>query len=152
VERRLDPRDDAPVGQALGPTDPDQRIELSLILRPRRPLAELEARLNEGLPPLTREQYAASYGADPADVATVEAFARGHGLELIESSPERRTVRVAGRAADISSLFGTGLAEYRAADGTVFRAPTGEMRVPDEIAGVVQSVFGLDTRPQARHY
>ncbi len=136
--------------RAIGPTHPDEHIELSVLLKPRRPLDELEARLDQGLPPLTREEYAARYGADPADVARVEAFARAHGLQVIESSPARRTVRLAGTAGDLAALFGTQLVEYQSEDGTRFRAPTGTIRIPDELAEVVQAVFGLDTRPVAR--
>jgi len=83
--------------------EPDERIEVSLMLRPRRPLAELEARLAQ---PLSREQFAASYGAIPSDIAQVEAFAREQGLEVVEASQPRRTVRLAGRAAEISAAFG----------------------------------------------
>ena len=137
--------------RAIGPTDPDERIELSVLLKPRRQLEELEVRLDRGLPPLTREEYAARYGADPADVARVEAFARTHGLQVIESSPARRTVRLAGPAGDLAALLGTQLIEYRSDEGTRFRAPSGPIHIPDELEDVVQAVFGLDTRPVARH-
>ena len=136
--------------RALGPTHPDRRIELSLVLRPRRPLEELEGRLSEHQRPLTREEFAAAYGADPADLEKVESFARRHGLDVVEASAARRTVRVAGRAADLASLFGVQLLEFQEEDGTRFRAPSGEPREPDELKDVVQAVFGLDTRPRAR--
>lgn len=136
--------------QEVGETNPDQRIELSVVLKPRRSLEALQARLDQGLPPLTREEYADSYGADAAEVARVEAFARAHGLQVIESSPARRTVRVAGTARDVAALFGIRLLEYRSEDGTRFRAPSGPIQVPGELADVVQAVFGLDTRPVAR--
>ena len=58
--------------RALGPTRPDRRVELSLVLRPRRPLEELEARLSQGQAALSREEFAAAYGADPADLEKVE--------------------------------------------------------------------------------
>jgi len=138
------------VARALGPTDPDQRIELSLLLRPRRPLEELEARLSQGQQPLTREEFAAAYGADPGDLEKVESFARRHGLQVVEASAPRRTVRVAGKAGDLASLFGVQLLEFQDEDGTRFRAPNGELEVPDELEDVVQGVFGLDTRPRAR--
>jgi len=136
--------------RAIGPTRPDERIELSVLLKPPRQLEELEARLDQGLPPLSREEYAVRYGADPADVARVEAFAQAHGLQVIESSPARRTVRLAGTAGDVAALFGTQLVEYRSDEGTRFRAPTGPIHIPDELEDVVQAVFGLDTRPVAR--
>src|SRR5437879_888003 len=42
---------------ALEPANPDERAEISVMVRPRRPLSELEARL--GQQPLSREEFAA---------------------------------------------------------------------------------------------
>jgi kumamolisin len=136
--------------RALGPTDPHRRIELSLVLRPRRPLQELETRLGQHQRPLTREEFGAMYGADPADLQKVESFARRHGLEVVEASAPRRTVRIAGKAGDLAALFGVQLLDFEDTDGTRFLAPSGEPRLPDELKDIVQGVFGLDTRPRAR--
>jgi kumamolisin len=131
---------------ALGPVDPDERVEVSVMVKPRRPMGELEARLDR---PMTREEFAASYGADPADLARVEDFARQHGLEVVESSQPRRTVRLAGRTADIGAAFGVELRRFRRPDGFEYRAPSGAVQLPAELQDVVQGVFGLDTRPVA---
>jgi len=40
------------------PVDPDELIEVSMLLRPLRPLEELSARVDR---PLTREEFAASH-------------------------------------------------------------------------------------------
>ncbi|MBV8717086.1 MAG: hypothetical protein JO020_25515 [Chloroflexi bacterium] len=136
-----------PPANPIGPVDPDERVEVSLTLAPRHPFTELEARLDR---PMSREEFAASYGADPSAIARVENFARSHQLEVVESSAARRTVRVAGRAADIGSAFGVNLVQQRLADGTEFRAPDREVEIPAELSGIVEGVFGLDTRPVAR--
>jgi len=125
------------------------------MVRPRRPLEELEARLNQAAPAqpqpyLSREEFAASYGADPADLAKVEAFARQHGLEVVESSPARRTVRLAGRAADISAAFGVDLQQHQDAEGITYRVPSAPPQLPAELKTIVEGVFGLDTHPIAR--
>jgi kumamolisin len=127
--------------------DPDERVEVSLMLRPRRPLEELEARLGQ---PMSREEFAAAYGAAASDLEAVAKFAHAHGLEVVESSQPRRTVRVAGRAADISAAFGVALHNEALADGTQARVPDGAVQLPNEVAGIVEGVFGLDTRPVAR--
>ncbi|HMC70649.1 MAG TPA: protease pro-enzyme activation domain-containing protein, partial [Mycobacteriales bacterium] len=116
-------------------------------LRPRRQLQELETRPTQ---PLSREEFAAAYGADPDDIARVEAFARQHDLEVIEASQPRRTVRLAGRSTDIGAAFGIALTRQRLPDGTEFRAPDQPVHMPAEISGIVEGVFGLDTRPVAR--
>jgi kumamolisin len=131
------------------PVDPDEPVEVSLMLRPRHSLQELDAR--PGQQPLSREEFAARYGADPSDMATVEDFARAHNLKVIEASQPRRTVRLAGRAADISRAFGVQLHYEALQDGTQARVPDRAEAVPDELSGIVQGVFGLDTRPVARH-
>src|SRR3981081_2268418 len=133
------------------PVDPNERIEVSVMIRPRRPLAGLEARLNQpGGVILSREEFAAGYGADPADVAKVEAFARQHGLEVVESSPARRTVRLAGTAADISSVVGGAFFQDTASAGGTVRGYTGSVQIPPELQGIGEGVFGLDTHPIAR--
>ena len=125
-----------------------------MTVRPRRPLAELDARLRQ-LPPgeqpyLSRAEFAATYGADAADLASVEDFVRQYGLRVVESSPARRTVRLAGRATDINNAFGVELVQYRFTDGTMFHGYDGEISVRADLQGIVQGVFGLDTRPIAR--
>jgi kumamolisin len=136
--------------QEIGPTDPDERVEVSVVVRPRRALDELSAQLASGsAAPMSREEFAAAYGAQPADVAKVTAFARQHGLQVIESSLARRTVRLAGRAADVAAAFGVHLSQLRTADGTTFRAASGPPVVPPELHEIVEGVFGLDTRPVA---
>ena len=131
---------------APGPVDPDERVEVSVILKPQSPLDSVPEQ------PLSREEYAAQYGARPDDLATVQTFAGQHHLEVVESSQARRTVRLAGRAADMAQAFGVELVHQQAEDGSVYRVPTGEVQLPPDLSDIVQGVFGLDTRPVARHY
>jgi kumamolisin len=124
--------------------DPNQRVEVSLIVRPRHSLQELEARLDK---PMTREEFAASYGADPSDLAAVEKFAAAHRLDVVESSQPRRTVRLGGRAEDVGKAFGVKLQQQ---DG--HHVPDREVQVPAELHNVVEGIFGLDSRPIAQHH
>jgi kumamolisin len=130
----------------LGPVDPNERVEVSVMLKPRRPLDELETRLDR---PMSREEFAATYGADPNDIAEVESFARQHKLDVVEASQPRRTLRLAGRAADVGSAFGVSLVRERAADGGEYRAPDGPVQLPADLSQRVEGVFGLDSRPVA---
>jgi kumamolisin len=136
--------------------DPEQRIEVSLLVRPRRPLGELMAALDQTpagqlRPVLSREAYAASFGADPADLARVARFAREHELEVVQSDAARRTVVLGGPASVVGQTFGVTLFQRTAAGGLTYREPSAPPRIPAELEGIVEAVFGLDTRPIARH-
>jgi kumamolisin len=142
--------------KVIGRVDPDKRIEITVILRPRSADARAAARAKAAgdQPPgqrtyLTREQFAAACGADPADVAKVEAFAQAHNLTVVEASLAKRTLRLAGTVKDLCAAFQPTL--RRARVGTrVVRERTGGTSVPKELAQIVVAVLGFDTRPVAR--
>jgi kumamolisin len=125
-----------------------------VLVKPRQPLEDLDARLTQAAlgaePYLTRAEFAASYGADAADLARVKEFARQHHLKVVESSAARRTVRLAGRAADFNAAFAIQLEHSRLPDGTLFRGYAGPISLPPDLQGIIQGVFGLDDRPVAR--
>ena len=116
-----------------------------MLVRPRQPLPSLDAQ-----PVMSREAFAASYGANPDDLRTVEAFARAHGLEVLESNQARRSIGLRGTARALGEAFGVALQRYRDGSGRTFRASDGPIFVPSDLAGVVQGVFGFDDRPAAR--
>ncbi len=137
-----------------GAPDPNEVIQISVVLRPRTSLDELRSSNAFGptLPKqrqyLSRQEFAARYGADPDDVAKVEAYARQHNLTVVEASLPRRTVVLSGTIANLSAAFGVTLTNYEHPAGN-FRGRTGPVMVPSNLSGVVQGVFGFDNRPQA---
>jgi len=141
--------------QPIGPARPDERIEVTLRLRGKTPVTHALAAIgaaNDMHPGqrkyLTREQFAAAHGADEHDVASVAAFAKAHGLAVIESDAARRSVVLAGDTQAMNTAFGVQLQQFEHASGT-YRGRTGAISVPGELAGVVEGVFGLDDRPAA---
>src|SRR5438067_1564832 len=149
--------DKRPVAQAehVGDIHPDERIEVTVYLRARAQ-QELEQRVS-GLASrspserehLDRETFAQSYGADPADIARVEAFARANHLAVVSASAARRSVVLAGTAAQMTAAFGVSLGAFAHPDGGTFRGRQGPIYVPADLAGIVQGLFGLDDRPAA---
>jgi kumamolisin len=126
-------------------------VEVSVVLRPRQPLGDLEARLAQpDFAPLSREAFAASYGADPAAIDRVHAFAAQHGLHVEEASAARRTVRLSGAAADVGAAFGVTLNDVIEADGRHYHVPDREPTLPSDLQAEVEAVLGLDSRPVAR--
>src|SRR5581483_8845561 len=85
--------------------DPNAVMQATIVLRPRQSNAEpLEKLVSRG-ERLTREEYQARYGADPADVQTVLAFTSSFGLSLMRVDLGARTVTLTGKAGDFSKAF-----------------------------------------------
>ncbi|MFL6680689.1 MAG: protease pro-enzyme activation domain-containing protein, partial [Burkholderiaceae bacterium] len=141
--------------QAIGPARPDERIEVTLRLRAKIPAAQAlsASGLADDAHPgqrkyLTRAQFAAAHGADAADISAVTAFAKAHGLSVVESDEARRSVVLSGSTQSMNDAFGVQLQQFEHAAGT-YRGRTGSVSVPSELADIVEGVFGLDDRPAA---
>lgn len=126
----------------LGDANSTDEAMVTIVVRSKR----------SGAPPpgaMTREALAAEYGAGAADLEKVEAFARAHGLAVIETSAARRSVLLRGSVAQMNAAFGVTLKRCRAG-GVGYRGRTGSLSVPGDLAGIVEAVLGLDNRPQAQ--
>ncbi len=133
-----------------GHSDPNEVMQVTLVLRQRTasgketPLADLVARGQR----VSREEYAARYGADVADVHKVLAFAAQFGLALAGVNLPARTVVLSGTCAAFSQAFQVQLASYNYKGGS-YRGRSGTVKVPQELSSIIRSVHGLDNRPQA---
>jgi kumamolisin len=140
----------------VGAADPKERILVSVVVRRRPSLRGLSSTVEEisALRPqerkhLTHEEFAATHGADPAELEKVEGFAHRHGLDAVEVSPGQRRLVLSGTVAAFSKAFGVSLKRYKLPKGT-YRGRTGPVRVPEDLAPIIEGVFGLDNRPQAK--
>src|SRR5580704_3655668 len=131
--------------------DPNEVMQTTIVLRPRQPSAGVEslANLVARGGRITRAEYEARYGADPADVQTVLAFASQFGLALTRVDLGARTLTLTGKSSDFSNAFKVQLEKYEHPGGS-YRGRTGTISVPQELSGIIQSVHGLDNRPQAK--
>jgi len=89
---------------------------------------------------LSAAEAKARFGATPAQVEAVTAWATGAGLTVTETTAHY--LQVSGSTAALAKAFGTQFHNYRTADGT-HRAPTKDAVVPAAIAGSVLAVGGL---------
>jgi kumamolisin len=140
-----------PGASKTGAPDANELMHVTVVLRARtggKKQPSLENLIAKG-ERLTREEYQARYGADPADVAQVAAFASQYGLTVAQVNTAARTVLLTGRTADFSQAFQVQFeqCEYK---GSKFRQRTGAVNIPADLSGVVISVHGLDNRPQAQ--
>src|SRR5215831_1755150 len=140
-----------PGATKTGTIDPNQEMRVTLILRPRptaRKQPSLEKLVATGQR-ITRQQLSANYGADPADVKEVSSFAAAKGLAVAEVNQAARSVALTGKTADFAKAFQVKFDCYQHGSNS-YRGRVGVVKVPTELRNIVQSVHGLDDRPQAQ--
>ena len=133
-----------PNANQVGTPNPHEFIDVTLILRRRHKLPHHHHKT-----PITRQEFAEKYGADPDDVKGVEAFARLFDLTIMEVDLARRSVRLGSSITRMNEAFATQVLLFQSPQGT-FRGRTGLLYIPATLQHVVEGVFGLDERPQAR--
>ncbi len=121
--------------RAIGPTDPHQLVEISVILKHRQPLET--AKHTDKF--MSHSDFASQYGADPNHVDMIRKFATDNNLQVLERGDEvlRRTVTLAGTAANMEKAFGIELVDYDHPDG-YYRGRIGAIQLPEEIAPFVR--------------
>jgi kumamolisin len=146
---------DPPADPPICPAPENEFINVTVYLRERAP-EQLSRRVSELAEApvadrqyLTRAEFAQQFGAQSADIEAVRQFAKDHHLNVVAVHPERRTMELSGTVAAISDAFGVELRLHRSPTG-VYRAHSGSVHVPRELAPAVVGVLGLDTRPVAR--
>ena len=146
-----------PQASVTAPTASGERLEVTVRVRPRRPLpppeemAAMAAQLPSERRYMTAEEYEQQYGADASDMERIAAFARSHGLHIVEQSAARRSVMLSGTVQAAEAAFGVTLNDYEYPNGT-YRGRTGPVSIPAELEGVVEGVFGLDNRIFAKSH
>jgi kumamolisin len=147
-----------PRGKDMGPADPKQQIEVTVLLRrgskpgefpSAAQMAQAAARPPRERKYLTREEFAHVHGASPADLEKIRAFAAQHHLKVVNEDRAARTVKLGGSVEAFNAAFETNLRRYEHSSGT-YRCRTGTLTIPADLESVIQGVFGLDNRPQAK--
>lgn len=140
----------APDAIALPRPDRNEVLTITVRIRRKQPLSALVSTSNTVENVVSRSAYASQFGADPAVIKQVEAFAAAYDLSLVEQSAARRSVLLRGTVAQMERAFGVSLNNFRTSEGTEFRGRTGSIYVPAELVDAIEGVFGLDNRPQAQ--
>jgi kumamolisin len=144
-----------PGSREIGPSDPKEQIQVTVFLRrgsSAKQFPDLK-KLGKLLPVqrhhLSRAQFTSRHGARPADITKIRAFAKTHGLKVVAASRPRRSVLLSGSIAAFSRAFGVELNNYQHPAGTS-RMRSGTIQIPASLRGIIEGVFGLDNRPQAK--
>jgi len=134
-----------PIGTRVGDQSNDEMIEISVALKPKA-RAPIPA---AGGAHMSRQEFAQKHGADEQALKQIQEFAKEYNLTVSEVSAPRRTVKLKGRAADFARAFDVKLDRYEH-NGQEYRARTGAIQLPADLAPYVEAVLGLDNRPQAQ--
>jgi kumamolisin len=146
----------AAVGASLvGEIDPEERAEVTVVLRRRAPLAPLESyalRSDRGSSRMSRREFGERHGAARKDLERLRSFAREYELTVSARAPGSRAVGLAGTLGSLQRAFGTVLQRWRSPRGE-YRGRVGALSAPEPLHGALTAVLGLDTRPVAvPHY
>src|ERR1700722_2293805 len=159
IEKRIDlpgsERTLLPGSRKIGPCEPQEQIRVTVFLRRGSSPKQFPDVEKIGKQPpaqrshLSRAQFASRHGARPADIKKIRAFAAQNGLKVVEVSRPRRSVLLSGSIAAFSRAFGVELNSYQHPAGTS-RMRSGTIQIPAPLSGIIEGVFGLDNRPQAK--
>jgi kumamolisin len=155
VELKGSARAALPGGKDTGSADPTQQIEVTVLLRrgsePNEfpSMGEVGAQLPAARKYLTREEFASVHGASAGDIEKIRAFAAQYGLKSVSEDAGLRTVKLGGTVEAFNKAFGVNLRRYQHSSGE-YRCRTGGVTIPADLESVIEGVFGLDNRPQAK--
>ncbi len=139
-----------PAGSSkIGPADPNEQLEVTLLLRRRQELPAADRFGRIAGYPFTREEFAARFGSDAETVAAVRKFASEFHLRVVTEDAGSRTIRLSGTVDAFRIAFEVELTRYQHPSG-IFRCRGNALTLPSAISGLVEAVLGLDNRPQAR--
>jgi kumamolisin len=108
----------APGAKRVGPSDPNEAMSVTVAVRRRSGAPDLPDQEHWAANPpgsrryVSSDEFARQWGADPADLDLVAAFAGRHGLAVAERNIEQRIVIVSGKVSQISEAFGVELGRY----------------------------------------
>ncbi len=96
---------------------------------------------------LTPEEYGARFGLHAADIAQVTAWLKSQGFSDVQVARSHTFVSFSGTAAQAQAAFRVSIHRYASKEGDHFYANTNDPLLPEELAGVVERVRGLDNVP-----
>jgi len=150
-------REPYPGARRVGPADPNEIIDVTVYVARRSKAMRLFPHIEDlGRTPiserryLSRDEFAAMHGAAREDIARIREFAAASGLSVKGEDAGRRAIVLTGTVSAFAQAFEADLGRYEFPPSGAFRGRTGELQVPSELASIIEGVFGLDNRPQAK--
>jgi kumamolisin len=145
-----------PNSRPIGPINSSEIASLTIRVRSSGDMAGLEKQVRKQSEQplkkreyLSRDAFAAKYGARSADLDLVEQIAQRHDLKVVHRNASERSIVLAGSLRDLLAAFPADLKLYHHSTGP-YRGRQGEILIPKELDGIVTGVFGYDTRQKHR--
>jgi kumamolisin len=138
----------------VGASDPNEKIQVSIYARRNpHPPANLLAgvdKLTTALPGerhyLSDADFTALYGASNEDLAAIASWAKENHLTVISQDAASKRTVIEGTIGDVSKAFHVQLDEYEHPEFGRYRGRSGKIYIPAKVYGIIEGVFGLDTR------
>lgn len=142
----------------LGPADPNERISLTIGLRPRN-TDGLTRYVQDISNPhsvnfhryLTSGQITDVFGPTPAAHTSVLQFLQASGFTITQTYKHRLLIGFSGTIGQVEQAFHITISNYTAPDGSSYYANTNDPQLPASIASVVQSINGLNNATHLHH-
>lgn len=136
-----------PEAKQTGKINKQELINISVKLRPKEALPDLlDPKVFEKFKPLTHEEFASKYSSTESDIKIVSEFAHHTGLSIVKTEPAKKIIELRGTIQQMENAFKVDLANYKDKNGKAFRGRNGNIKIPTELDGIVEGVFGLDNR------
>jgi kumamolisin len=134
--------------KSIGPASPNEMITVTVKVRSKDDkVAETAASARASH--VSREDFAAQHGADPAVLKKIEDYARSKNLNVAESNASKRRVVLHGKVSDFEAAFGVKMERFAHPGGT-FRSHATQVSVPEDLQPEIEAVLGLSNRPVAK--
>ena len=123
-------------------------IQFTLPLSDRQGARDLLTHVSTPKDPLyrhymTAQEFAARFGANAADYASVRAWAVANGLSIVHEASARTSLSLRGTVAQMQNLFKTQLNYYKAPSGDQFYSASVAPTIPSELVSKIQALIGL---------
>ncbi len=141
-------------GDVVGDVKEEEPTSATIFLKTTKPTNEaklIDDIMSGRRKPLSNEEYRKLYKVSTADVAKFRDYAKEHNLSVDVSHAQDGYVKVNGKAIDMQKAFNTKLVQVKHVDtGNLFTAQVEDVKLPHDIANIVDNVTGMDQHPIAK--
>jgi kumamolisin len=134
---------------AAQPHDRDEKMDLSFSLSlPPAVKKELEERVDKG-EVISPDEMKTKYSVDAATANALENWLKSQGFTITEATPDRTTIYASASASQIEASLGVHMVRVTH-EGQTYTAASDVPSLPEEVAGSVVHIGGLQPFRQAR--